>query len=583
MTLAGSAIRLLPDPASAFVRRVAQRLDLQTLLYVSVLLIIALLVLFPVLLLVLFSFSIGAPGQATGFSFAAWPRAFADPSIVGSIFNTIKLIVAVHSISLPVAIGISWILARTDLPWRHGFEFMFWISFFMPTLSILLGWIMCLDPEFGVFNVVLNSIPFVHAKPFNIYTFWGVVWAHLITHSITVKVMLLTPTFRNIDSALEEAAQICGASRFQTLTRVIVPATMPAVLAILFLAVIYAMQSFEIELVLGPPFNFYVYSTQVYTLIQQEEPDFAAASVLATTALSFLLPLILLQHWVSVRRQYTTVSGKMRTTPLALRAWRIPALVVMTIVVLTLTALPVIFLTLASFMKLFGFFNIKEPWTLAHWTTILGDTVFRASVVNTFALSLGAAVFGVLFLSLVAYFSVRTTFKGRALLDITSWLPLAVPGVLFGLGLIYVFLGIPIFRPLYGTMWLMVIAVVVSHMALGTQIFKAALLQLSKDLEEAARVVGASWIATFRLIVLPIIVPTVLLVGTMIFVSAARDVASIALVATTGTQTLSLLQLDYMVQGRYGAAAVVSFVVIVMSTGLALLARLCGLRIGLRN
>jgi iron(III) transport system permease protein len=579
----GGAIRMAPEPVAGYVRRASHVFELQTLLYVIVLLLIVSLALFPVLLLILFSFSAGAPGAPFQFSLAAWPRAFADPSIVGSVFNTIKLLVAVHTISLPVAIGIAWVLARTDLPGRHGFEFMFWISFFMPTLAILLGWIMCLDPEFGVFNVFLDAIPFIHVKPFNIYTFWGVVWAHLMTHSITVKVMLLTPTFRNIDSAFEEAAQISGASRLATLTRVVIPVTMPAVLAILFLAVIYTVHSFEIELVLGPPFRFFVYSTQVYTLIQQEDPDFAAASVLATVALSFLLPLIFLQRWVSVRRQYTTISGKMSTAPMRLGVWRIPALVVMTIVVVTLTALPVVFLVLASFMKLFGFFDIPQPWTLNHWTTILSDTVFRASVVNTFALAAGAAIFATVFLSLVAYFSVRSTFKGRAILDVTSWLPLAVPGILFGLGLIYVFLGIPLFRPLYGTMWLMIIAVVITHMALGTQIFKATLLQLSQDIEEASMMVGASWIATFKSIVLPIIVPTVLLVATITFISAARDVASVALVATTGTQTLALLQLNYMIQGRYGAAAVISFIVILMSTGLALVARRFGLRIGLRT
>jgi iron(III) transport system permease protein len=109
------------------------------------------------------------------------------------------------------------------------------------------------------------------------------------------------------------------------------------------------------------------------------------------------------------------------------------------------------------------------------------------------------------------------------------------------------------------------------------------MLQLSQDLEEASTVSGASWLRTFRRIVLPIIVPAVLLVGTTSFITAARDVASIALVATAGTKTLSLLQLDYMVQGRYGAAAVISFIVILMSTGLALLARLFGLRIGIRS
>jgi iron(III) transport system permease protein len=149
--------------------------------------------------------------------------------------------------------------------------------------------------------------------------------------------------------------------------------------------------------------------------------------------------------------------------------------------------------------------------------------------------------------------------------------------------LLYAFLQVPLFRPLYGSMTLMIIAAVVGGMTLGTQIFKSTMLQLSRELEEASMVAGASWFRTFRSVVIPIVIPTVLLVGTTIFITSAREIASVALVATAGTKTLSLLQLDYVVQGRYGPAAVISFIVILMSTGLALAARAFGLRIGLRN
>jgi iron(III) transport system permease protein len=577
------ASRPLSGFAHRFLQRVSRLIEVQTLLFAVVLITVLFFVLVPVVLLIFYGFSIGSPTEPLRLGLDAWRHAIESPTILNSVFNTLKLLIAIHVVSFPVAIVIAWVLARTDLPGRNGFEFMFWISFFMPTLAIVLGWIMCLDPEYGVFNKLATMLPFIKSGPFNIYSFSGIVWAHLASHAITVKVMLLTPTFRNIDSALEEASHICGASRFTTLIRILIPATLPALMVILLLAMIRAMQSFEIELVLGPPFGFYVYSTQVYSLIGQEPPDFAAASALATMGLLVIAPLIVLQRWVGGRRQYTTVSGKMKTQPARLGRWRVPVFLVMLAVVLTLTALPLGFLGLASIMKLFGFFDIAQPWTLEHWHVVIADEAFRQSIVNTLTLSGGSSLVSVVLLSLIAYFSVRSTFKGRALLDFVSWLPFAVPGILFGLGLLYVFLEIPFFRPLYGTMWLMILAVVISHMTFGTQILKTNMLQLSQDLEEASTVSGASWLRTFRRIVLPIIVPAVLLVGTTSFITAARDVASIALVATAGTKTLSLLQLDYMVQGRYGAAAVISFIVILMSTGLALLARLFGLRIGIRS
>jgi iron(III) transport system permease protein len=284
-----------------------------------------------------------------------------------------------------------------------------------------------------------------------------------------------------------------------------------------------------------------------------------------------------------MRRQYTTLTGKLQTQPVRLGPWRIPVFLGVLTVVLVLTIVPLVFVGLASTMKLFGFFNIPDPYTLDHWVTLLNDETFLQSVGNTLVMACGAGIFSVVLFSLVAYFTVRTTFRARALLDFVSWLPFAVPGILFGVGLLFVFLESPLFRPLYGTMWLLILATVISSMTLGTQIIKSNMMQLGHELEEASRVTGATWWRTFTRVVLPILMPVLLLVGVMNFISAARDIASVALVATAETKTLALLQLDYMVEGRYETAAVTSFIVIILSTGIALLARALGLRVGIRN
>jgi iron(III) transport system permease protein len=558
-------------------------IELQAVLFAGVLLLTLFLVLFPIAMLIFYSFSVGPPAGPLQLGLDAWENALASPMVLGSLFNTVKLLLAIHLISFPVAVTLAWLIARTDLPGAQVFELMFWISFFMPTLAVLLGWIMCLDPEYGVFNLLATALPFVQKGPFNIYSFWGIVWAHLVSHAVTVKVMLLTPTFRNLDGALEEAAWTSGASRLATFLRIVLPVTLPALIAILLLAMIRAMQSFEIELVLGPPFRFYVYSTLVYSFIAQEPPDFGSASALATMGLALIVPLIALQRWVALRRSYATVSGRMRSERVRLGRLRIPALIAMLIVVTALTVLPLVFLGLASAMKLFGFFDIPEPWTFDHWRTVFTDEAFRGALVNTLRMSGGASLLAVTLLSLIAYFAVRSRYRARGLLDLVSWLPYSVPGILFGLGLLYVFLELPLFRPFYGTIWLMILATVVAHMTFGTQVLKSNLLQLSRELEEAARMSGASWLRTLTGVVLPILFPTLILVAITSFITSARDVASVALVATAGTKTLSLLQLDYMIQGRYGPAAVISVVVVLMSTGIAVLARLFGLRIGLRS
>jgi iron(III) transport system permease protein len=559
------------------------RLNVQATLFAVTFLAVAFVVLYPLVLLVAFSFQNGIPGDAFHLSWAGWQAALNERGMLTSVVNTIKLLVAIQVFALPISIVISWLLARTDMPGRGWLEFMFWIAFFLPTLSITLGWILCLDPQYGVFNKLAMALPFIHEPPFNIYSFWGVVWAHLGTNAIAVKVMLLTPAFRNMDASLEEAARVSGANRLGTLTRIVIPIMLPAILTVLLMVMIRSMQSLEIELVLGPPFHFYVYGTQIYNLISQEPPQYAPASALATIGLLAIVPLILLQRFLISRRRFTTIGGKMQVQSARLGRMRWIAFAAVVIIVFVLTILPLGFLLAATFMKLFGFFNIPQPWTLNNWNTVLSDGLFLRSLINTLLVSGGASILAVIVFPLIAYFTVRSAFRGRSVLDFLSWIPFAIPGVLLGVGLLYVFLGNPIFKPLYGTMWGLIIATVASHMTLGTQIIKSNMLQLGAELEEAGRVGGATWLGTYRRIVLPLLVPVLIVVGVMIFVTAARDIASVALLATNKTKTLALLQLDYMVDGRYEYAAVVSVIVISLSTGVALLLRAFGLRLGMRD
>ena len=138
----------------------------------------------------------------------------------------------------------------------------------------------------------------------------------------------------------------------------------------------------------------------------------------------------------------------------------------------------IVFALLGTFMKLFGFFHVPEPWTLQNWTTVLSDDLFLSSLQNTVILAGGTAVAAVVVHSLIAYIAVRTRYAGRRALDFISWLPFTVPGVILGLALLWLFLGVGFLRPLYGTMALLVIAGLISGMPLGVQIIKSGLMQL---------------------------------------------------------------------------------------------------------
>ncbi|HLQ34048.1 MAG TPA: hypothetical protein VK457_15280, partial [Chloroflexota bacterium] len=147
----------------------------------------------------------------------------------------------------------------------------------------------------------------------------------------------------------------------KTLIRVVIPIMTPILTVVLLLSTIHALQAFEVETVLGFPIRFFVFSTQIYFLIQQQPPLFSSAMALSTVILLIMVPLISLQRWAGGRRRYTTVTGKYQGRKIQLGRWRMPVFALLLIIGLSITALPFTFLVLGTFMKLFGFFNLAAP------------------------------------------------------------------------------------------------------------------------------------------------------------------------------------------------------------------------------
>src|SRR5262245_58543997 len=220
----------LPTRGRGLERR-AFHVEAQTVFCSVVLAVVAFCVLFPVLLVVLESFQVAAPGQPAAYGLDGWRAALSEPGLRSALWNTLKVTFVRQLLSLPLAVLIAWLLARTDLPGRSWLEFAFWAAFFLPTLTVTLSWILLLDPEYGLVNVSLARI--FGKGPFDIYSFWGIVWVHVITGSLTVKVILLTPAFRNMNTAFEEASYVAGGTTLRTALKVTVPVMAPVILSVL--------------------------------------------------------------------------------------------------------------------------------------------------------------------------------------------------------------------------------------------------------------------------------------------------------------------------------------------------------------
>src|SRR5262249_24491370 len=279
--------------------------------------------------------------------------------------------------------------------------------------------------------VALKKIFLLDQGPFNIFSVPGIVWANLMGHGIAIKVMLLTPAFRNMDATLEEAARVGGASNLRTLLKVTLPLMIAPMILVFALQLLRVFQSFETEYLLGFPFGFYVYSTKIFALIRDPVPNYGEATVLASVTLLMIAFIIPLQRWILERRRYTTISRSFRPGLIDLGRWNTVTFALIGFLLVLLTVGPLLVLVWGSFMTRIGYFVLG--FTLEHWKFVLNDPVFLKALRTTLVLASTAAFLGPLLSSVIGYILVRTRLPGRGALDLMVWCSGAVPGILAGL------------------------------------------------------------------------------------------------------------------------------------------------------
>jgi iron(III) transport system permease protein len=551
----------------------------------AVLLVLGYFLIWPVMLLLINSFNTASDWfvEPRAWGLMHWQNAFQRPGLLKSLGNTLLIWSLTVAISFPIGITIAWVLARTKIPYSHTLEFLFWVSYMVPSLPTTIAWITLLDPDIGIVNVALTKLGLFEQGPFNIFSVPGIVWANLMGHGISIKVMLMTPAFRNMDATLEEAARVGGASNLRTLFKVTLPLMMSPMIMVFALQLLRVFQSFETEYLLGMPFGFFVYSTKIYSLIRNQIPNYGEATVLASATLTMIALIIPLQRWILERRRYTTITGSFRPGLIDLGRWNYASFGIIATLLALLTVGPLCILVLGSFMSRIGYFVLG--FTLDHWKLVLSDPVFLKALRTTLILGGTAAILSPLLFSIIAYILVRTKLPGRNLLDLMVWGGGAIPGILAGLGLLWMFLGTPVLRGLFGTVWALIIVVILQGKTTGVNVMKGVLVQVGADMEEAARVSGAGWIRTYLRIWLPLLMPSLILLAVMNFVSAAGATGSIILLASRETMTLSLMALELSAVGvsnREAASIISIFIIAITITG-ALMVRYFGLRLGVRH
>lgn len=547
-----------------------RRSPMSTLLGAVVLVLVGAVVVAPIAFMLVQSFNVAGLGNSFEPGLGAWDALFGSERTLDSLGHTFVLAMRVPAAVL-LGAGIAWFLARTQIRFKRVVEYSLWLAFFLPTVPVVLGWIVLADPHTGLINDWLSALP--GSPSVNIYSLTGIFWVHLTLTTVPIMAIFLAPAFQQMDVSLEEAAHMSGATTMQSLRRVSLPLIKVAVLAATVIGFIRSLEVFEVEEILGTPAGVDVYATRIFDQIGSDPPLFSEAMALGAVMLITLVVLALLNQLLTKRwGDVATVGGKSVRSQLR-RSGAVDR-IVMGVILVGLAVglyLPLAVVLLGSVRWRFGFFS-RGDWTTEHWVVTLQDSAFTESLRNSFLVAAGTAFLGIALYAVLAWIIARKRIAFSRWLAVLCWLPWAVPGLLLGFAWTSLILGTGPGGLVYGTLVPLVAVLIIKELPLGVSMLRSAMSQVSAELEEPAVMAGATQWVVFRRILLPLITPMLATVFVFTFMMSLRDIAATVMLATPGTRTLSLLLFEYAVAGSYESAAVIGLLMAAMASLVALLA-----------
>jgi iron(III) transport system permease protein len=479
-----------------------------------------------------------------------------------TLWEAVRLAVIVTACSLVVGVLMAMLVCRTDLPFKRSLETLIIMPLFLSPFTGLIAWIALGSEKTGFVNVAWRGLAsFVMDQPpalANVWTYGGVVWVMTLFFA-PFAYLFTAGTLRTVDSSLEEAARVSGASPWQTLAKITLPVSLPAVFAAGLLIFILSAELYTIPGIIGTTAGFTTMPWKIYLDSTQFPVHRAHAAASGTILLLVTIVGVWLQRRVTrVSERYVTVSGKgFRGNPLRLgRSGTVIALSLIGFYVLCADILPFGALVLSSFMKFSSGTLSPEVLTLDQYRDILRIENVRTALFNTILLGLMSGAICLLVGLAISYSEVRAPGPATRALAFVGVLPVAVPGLVFGIGLLWTYLQ----TPLYGSIWILLLAYVAKFLPYGILVSHSGILQIHPDLESSARISGAGPLTALARITIPLIKPTLIAVFFFVMLMSIKELSASILLYSDRSQVLSVLTWHYMDAGNYQFAAAVGVV-----------------------
>ena len=539
---------------------------------------VLLLLVVPMVLLILNSLRIGTPSFS--LSNVTWTldnyiRAFTHNFFFEALYNTAIISTVATVGSLATAGVFAWLVERTDMPFRRTAWLIMLLPMAMPGVVFALTWQLLLMPEAGLINVAIRwffrifGISIEHG-PLNIQSLWGMIFFGWL-RGVSTNFLMIVGVFRMMDPRLEEAARQSGASPLRTAQRITLPLLGPALFAAGIYTFVAQMESFEGPMVLGLAAKIFVMSTLIYFTSRYTAPfDYgisAAWSVffMAIMAILTVFYLRMIRH----SERYAVVTGKgFRPVRYDVGGWRYVGLGLFG-VYFSLTILAPIFILLWS--SLLPYYMVPSSKamsmiSLESYISVFKDPRFTRDLINTLVVSIATGTTTMLVAFLISWVTVRTKYRTRFLLDGVTFISFAVPGIVIALALIFVYLQPPFrYLGIYGTVWIIVFGLITHYLAFATRTTNAGLLQIHKELEEAALICGAGRIRTLWRITARLLIVSLVAGWVWVVAHSARAFAIPLILSSRKNELLSVwLWIDWG-QGHLSHASAIGVILIIIT------------------
>ncbi|HWO42044.1 MAG TPA: iron ABC transporter permease [Candidatus Eisenbacteria bacterium] len=524
----------------------------------------------PVAMVLLMSLRTGFPGEDVPFTLQNYADVYLTPRTYEVLLNTLFFAVASVFITLLIAVPLVWILMRTDIPLKKTIYVLLTVGILIPVFLRTIAWILLLSPRIGLLNKWLQEAFSLSGPPFNLYSLTGMAFVQGVSF-VPGAFFMLAAAYRSMDPSLEEAAYTSGVGKLRTFLKINIPITLPAIAAVMVYLFMTAIAVFEVPAIIGLPSRILVLSSLIYTSTTPSTglPDYGVAG--AYGAIMLLLGLLLAFLYVRLVKQgkkYTVITGRgYRPREIALGRWKWAALAFVFFYLAIEVFIPFAVLLWASVLPYLQLPSREalSSITFQHYLDIplrVGAKPF----VNTFILMVMVPTVTMVLSVLVSWVVIRSQVSFRGFLDTLAFIPHAVPGILMAVGLAYLGLAYRDYFPLYGTVFIIVIAHTINWIAYGTRTTNSVMIQVHRELEEAGRIAGASAPRVLGKIVLPLIAAGILNSWIWIGMLSYREVTMSLTLMTRNNVVISTVVWQFWGSGWIPQVSALGVILILFAT-----------------